>query len=271
MLISRIVTALFLVAIVLGGVFSASPKVWQVGVYVAAFLALLEAVKLARVNQLVLQWFLAIVALLGLYWVAPFVTEMVYLVLTVVTLMAVFGIVIRYQITQAKQGVEGKTLILLLSFGLIALFTLALIELQQMLSAGLLLLSMAMVWAMDTGAYFFGRALGRRKLANFVSPGKSWEGVWGGALSALVLSLVGLHFLLADATLIERLILSLGLTLIALLSVFGDLFESVLKRQANLKDSGRILPGHGGILDRIDSLLVAMPLSLLLWMGFYYA
>jgi phosphatidate cytidylyltransferase len=124
-----------------------------------------------------------------------------------------------------------------------------------------LLWSMLLVWGADIGAYFAGRRFGRRKLAPEVSPGKTWEGVWGGALAALALCfgllLIMQHF--------EPFWLVLIGLLIAL-SVFGDLFESVLKRVRGVKDSGKLLPGHGGVLDRIDSLLAVLPwLALILW------
>lgn len=143
----------------------------------------------------------------------------------------------------------------------------ALVALQQR-SPWVALAAMAIVWAADTAAYFAGRAFGRRKLAPSISPGKTWEGV-GGALAG-VAAYVLLLFVLAvrfgqagGATAgTAALWVVLGLA-IAGLSIAGDLFESLLKRQAGLKDSGRILPGHGGLLDRIDALLPAMPAAAL--------
>ena len=114
-----------------------------------------------------------------------------------------------------------------------------------------------LVWGADIGAYFVGRALGRRKLAPNVSPGKSWEGVYGGMAVTAALALV--------FALWQQLSLSAGLALVALtlgvtlVSVLGDLLESMLKRHRGLKDSSALLPGHGGVLDRIDSLTAAVP------------
>ncbi len=125
-------------------------------------------------------------------------------------------------------------------------------------SAGLawVLLLLAAVWAYDIAAYFTGTAIGRHRLAPRLSPNKSWEGVAGGFAGAIA------------AAAIVSLFVSIGLwlavlvaALIALASQVGDLFESALKRWANLKDSGRLLPGHGGILDRLDSLLFAGPVA----------
>jgi phosphatidate cytidylyltransferase len=125
---------------------------------------------------------------------------------------------------------------------------------EDALGAELAFTLLVIVWAADVGAYAFGRLLGRTKLAPAVSPGKTWEGVSGGLLTAglaagLAASWLGLP--------IERLI-ALGIAT-ALTSVLGDLTQSMFKRNVGLKDSGKLLPGHGGVLDRIDSLTAAVP------------
>jgi phosphatidate cytidylyltransferase len=144
----------------------------------------------------------------------------------------------------------------------------ALVALQAH-SPWLVLAAMAIVWIADTAAYFTGRAFGRHKLAPEVSPGKTWEGVYG-ALAAVTVYAVALVPLAVAAGYPGRvspiavvLWVMFALALVAL-SVEGDLFESLLKRHAGVKDSGRLLPGHGGILDRIDALLAAMPAAALL-------
>ncbi len=128
----------------------------------------------------------------------------------------------------------------------------------------LLLLALAMVWAADVGAYFSGRRLGRVKLAPQVSPGKTWEGALGGLACAAATAVVGAAWLgqaLGAAVL-------LGLS-VGAVSIVGDLTVSVFKRNAGLKDSGNLFPGHGGILDRIDSVTAAVPLFVLEagWLG----
>lgn len=123
------------------------------------------------------------------------------------------------------------------------------------------LLVLLLVWIADTAAYFVGRAWGRRKLAPSISPGKTWEGAIGGAAGVLVYAII-------LGTFIEGLFwvpYLLAAALLAVLSIVGDLFESAAKRQAAVKDSGTLLPGHGGILDRIDSATAALPAAALLW------
>jgi len=130
----------------------------------------------------------------------------------------------------------------------------------QVLGVWWLLFALSLVWITDTGAYFSGRAFGKRKLAVKVSPGKTWEGVWGGVGLAVVFA--GVVAVNADRSVIA---LASIAVLVAFLSVFGDLFESALKRQMGVKDSSQMLPGHGGWLDRFDALLLALPLFWLLW------
>jgi phosphatidate cytidylyltransferase len=120
-----------------------------------------------------------------------------------------------------------------------------------------LLTSLAAIWAADTGAYFAGRHLGKHKLAPRVSPNKTWEGLLGGLV---VGTLVALAFsLLADANPADLPKVALVAAASILVSVVGDLFESLLKRHAGKKDSGTLIPGHGGALDRIDAVLAALP------------
>lgn len=116
-----------------------------------------------------------------------------------------------------------------------------------------------LVWGADSGAYFIGRKFGNKKLAPKVSPNKSVEGLYGGiVISMLIVITVTLLYL--DISIPELLLFLILSVLTVFSSVLGDLFESMIKRRAGIKDSGRILPGHGGVLDRIDSLLAAAPI-----------
>lgn len=131
-------------------------------------------------------------------------------------------------------------------------------DIQQYHGAQLLMALFIMVWSADVGAYFVGKAIGKRKLMPNVSPGKTLEGFLGGVVFACLLALIAGSLL--DWT-SKQFFMVLGLTaVITTISVLGDLNESMFKRQAGLKDSGSILPGHGGILDRIDSLTATAPI-----------
>jgi phosphatidate cytidylyltransferase len=137
-----------------------------------------------------------------------------------------------------------------------------------------LLSVLALVWVADVAAYFGGRAFGRRKLASNISPGKSWEGVFSGVLAVCVLALIWLalddHQTRASPSLFSMLLQHspvwafLGVAVLVGMSVVGDLAESLVKRSAGVKDSSALLPGHGGVLDRVDALLPTLPLALML-------
>ncbi len=128
-----------------------------------------------------------------------------------------------------------------------------------------LLFVLLLVWCADIGAYFAGRAFGKRKLAPRVSPGKSWEGVGGGMAAAALLAVCYAIWQGLGAG--GGLILVAAALAVTLASVVGDLLESMLKRHRGIKDSSHLLPGHGGVLDRIDSLTAALPLFALLYLG----
>jgi phosphatidate cytidylyltransferase len=129
------------------------------------------------------------------------------------------------------------------------------------------LYAVVLVWVADSGAYFAGSKFGRRKLAPAVSPNKSWEGVWGGMAACALLALLAFALLGLGWGQLPALVL---LTLLAgAASVVGDLLESLMKRHSGLKDSGHLIPGHGGLMDRLDSLLAALPVFAVgkAWLG----
>jgi phosphatidate cytidylyltransferase len=117
--------------------------------------------------------------------------------------------------------------------------------------------SLFMIWATDSGAYFIGKAMGKKKLWPEISPNKTVEGSIGGVICALIVSNLFSFFTDIDASLLQLLVMTIVLSIFGQI---GDLVESALKRHYNVKDSGNILPGHGGILDRFDSLLFVWPL-----------
>jgi len=164
-----------------------------------------------------------------------------------------------------------------LALGLLALWV-AWLALAQARAVGVnfLLSALCLVWAADIGAYAAGRAFGRRKLAPTISPGKSWEGVAGGMASVVALAVfwalvIDRLWPVDSASLYTQLLARFGWAgllplalLLAAFSVVGDLFESLVKRAAGAKDSSRLLPGHGGVLDRVDALLPVLPIAMAL-------
>ena len=148
----------------------------------------------------------------------------------------------------------------------------------RVIGVNFLLSILVLVWVADVFAYFAGRAFGLKftkgKLAPAISPGKSWEGVWGGMLGVLALAIawtVGdTQLNAATPSLYTRLahlgwpVLVIGVLFLAAMSVVGDLTESLIKRAAGVKDSSQLLPGHGGVLDRVDALLPTLPLAMML-------
>lgn len=133
---------------------------------------------------------------------------------------------------------------------------------------GWLLLALMIVWGTDTGAYFAGRAFGKRKLAPRISPNKTVAGLVGGAALGVLVAVAGAWILGSGAAQLP--LVALVALLTVLFSVVGDLFESLLKRHVGTKDSGNLIPGHGGIMDRADSVLAALPVFALgkIWLGF---
>ena len=130
----------------------------------------------------------------------------------------------------------------------------------------LLLGFMATIWISDTAAYFTGRAFGKHKLAPQISPNKTWEGVAGALIAVLLYGAIW-DFTIQQTFFSAPLIVLL--LIMAILGIIGDLYESLIKRQAGVKDSGNLLPGHGGILDRIDALTSSLPFAMLALLVFY--
>ena len=153
--------------------------------------------------------------------------------------------------------------------GLMALIPawVGIVQIKYLNPQGFLVLGMVvMVAAVDIGAYFVGRGIGKKRLAPSLSPNKTWEGVWGGLAACLCMGFVLiwlLHRYLITLSYGKVLILVLLSLVVTLFDVIGDLLESMLKRNRDLKDSGKILPGHGGILDRVDGLLAVTPIFVL--------
>jgi phosphatidate cytidylyltransferase len=270
----RILTAIVLLALLLPVLWAPMALPFQLFVLVAIGLAGWEWARLNGLQGGAAVWFgveiLLVLALL--VWTAPVLPLPFWLLSLALWVVGGAWLLRGASPAWAKRD---RGLRLVLGFLLLLPAGLALLAWKQ---AGLnaLLSVMCLVWAADIAAYFGGRAFGRRKLAPAISPGKSWEGVWSGLLGVLLLALFWSQW--ADAqpwvdgpSVYSRLIQGLGwplallaLLLLTALSVVGDLVESLIKRAAGAKDSSQLLPGHGGVLDRIDALLPVLPAALAL-------
>lgn len=253
----RVVTGVILAVVVLLGVLMTPPPLFTVfSMIVLISLGGWEWAKLVGYSDTKRGLFVAVLIAvsLGAYilddlrWV--FIVSGVLWWAAVLVLLAVY-----------EQGTdlykENKWVLQLSAFLVLIPAWLALITLHQHYPL-LVLYLIFLVAAADSGAYFTGKAFGKNKLAPELSPGKTREGMLGGLAGATVWSLLGAGFFNLPAS--DWLYFILLSMVVALLSVSGDLFESLIKREAGQKDSGSILPGHGGILDRIDGLLAALPL-----------
>ena len=268
MLSTRILTAVVAVVAVLAALFALPPTIFALVLMLAMAAAAHEWSQLARFPRVPGVVFVAVVvALCALLlfapgarfargWPAPVVTIACGLATLFWLFVATPWVVRRWPTRSSPLLAVAGVVVLVGAF-------VALVELQSR-SPWLVLAAMAIVWIADTAAYFSGRAFGRRKLAPAVSPGKTWEGVYGalGAVALYALALVPLAHRAGYAGPLEVPAAAAWLAFavaVAALSVVGDLFESWLKRNAGVKDCGTVLPGHGGVLDRIDALLAAMP------------
>ena len=259
-MLERIITALVLVAVVLSCMFATqSYYPMLILMMVAAGVAGYEWFKLMpRKSKFVIKplaWGFGILTTL-LSGLALYCDDMVMLLWSASILTWLFG---AYWVKSYPEY-EGwyNPSLYLLGLVLVSAAVTAIFSVWQS-SPWWLMYLFLLVWGADSGAYFVGRKFGKKKLAPDVSPNKSVEGLYGGIITvAIIIVLVQSSYL--DLTLSQH-ILFMVLSLVTVFaSVLGDLFESMIKRRAGIKDSGRILPGHGGVLDRIDSLLAAAPI-----------
>ncbi|WP_407311920.1 phosphatidate cytidylyltransferase [Pseudomonas sp. nanlin1] len=264
MLKQRILTALILLPIALCGFFLLKGAGFALFIGVVVTLGAWEWARLAGLEAQAMRitFSAAVAALLFFLYLAPDLAPWV-LGASVLWWMLATYLVITYPASSAHWSSVACKLLIGLLILLPAWQGLILIK-QWPLGNSLILTVMLLVWGADIGAYFSGKALGKRKLAPKVSPGKSWEGFYGGMLLCLAVTLgVGLYEGWAVGQIIQTL---LGAAVVVAISVVGDLTESMFKRSAGIKDSSNLLPGHGGVLDRIDSLTAAIPVfAVLLW------
>lgn len=269
MLKQRIITAAVLAPLALWGIWALPSQVFAIVIAIIFALAGWEWSRLSGFTRAPGRGFYVAIVVLGMAGIYQLLPQgnwaLVFLVIALMWWSMALMSVLTYpqgsglwQHSATARGIAGL-LVLLPSWA-------ALVVLHEHMGPGYVILMMLMIWGADTGAYFAGRAFGRHKLAPRVSPGKTWEGVAGGALLAVGIALVGTIWLEPVGGYVAFLLLVIATVMI---SILGDLAESLFKRVVNLKDSGGLLPGHGGVMDRIDSMTAAAPLFTLglLWLS----
>ena len=265
---TRVITAVALLLLVAAVLFAGSETVWVIFLAVLLVLAADEWTTLSGFRCL---WWRASTAMFT-FGVASsrYLGEMTAgRPFDLVIFVALWFVGAGWMLGRPLQEIRGMALAercLSLFWGVICLLALAeaLLQLYR-IDIVVLVASMAVVWVSDSVAYFAGRRFGKRKLAPLISPGKSWEGVWAALLAVAVMGLIWVIIApahlpdMVTASPLPSLAMAALCVLTGVAGISGDLVESRLKRVAGVKDSGRCLPGHGGVLDRIDALIPAMP------------
>lgn len=264
MLKQRVITAVTLALLFLAAVFLLPASAWALLVALVVMQGAWEWARLAKMRGLAIVAYLVLMLisflfiLLIYFGVHPHVKHSVQILIYGAAAVFWLGLVPAW----FRGGWKVQNLWLLALVGWIVLIPtgLAMLDLHAANPQPWWLLGvMCMVWVADISAYFTGRKFGRNKLAPNISPGKTWEGVAGALLGVLIYAVC----VMSANGILQHYSLLLFAILGVALSVVGDLFESVIKRQAGVKDSGTLLPGHGGLLDRIDALTSTLPLAAL--------
>ena len=262
MLKQRIITALILAPLIIWGILALPEWAFNLSLAAVIGLAAWEWARLAGWQNIIHRIAYSLFILLLLYGVfivnqQPYVVDALF---GVVLLWWFWTVIYLFSYRRRALSAEVHTLSALLA-GIPVLigtfFALALLRHSPAYGPAYIIMLMLLVWGADTAAYFTGRRFGRHKLLLSVSPGKTWEGVWGALVASLLLGVLGAVYFKKVGNQFPAFMLVSLLTVI--FSIIGDLNESYFKRRAGVKDSGTILPGHGGILDRIDSLTSAAP------------
>ncbi|MDP3743279.1 MAG: phosphatidate cytidylyltransferase [Methylotenera sp.] len=267
MLRTRVITAAVLIVGILTALFLASAKTWAILTLAIILIGVWEWSDLIKLNNAQRLCYVVIASILGLFIIfiskSPLAAYQHYIVLSLLGLSTLFWIAIAPTWLITRKTYTSRLVMAILGLLLLLATWVGFMGLHA-ISPWLLLATIAAVSIADSAAYFAGKRFGRHKLAPEISPGKTWEGV-AGAVVAITLYGAVLCYLNQYS-----LWLIVGLWLIVMLSVMGDLIESLLKRQAGLKDSGQLLPGHGGILDRIDGLIPTLAItSFCIYLSFF--
>lgn len=270
MLKSRLITAALLIAGLFIALFYTSTMVWSLIALAVMVIGAYEWSSMTQLTAAQTVFYIATFLSLGLLIVYFFNTTYAFshemFILFVIGFASLIWLfVVPFVLINDTNIAANKLIASLIGITMLSAALIAFIGLYQ-ISPFLLLGVFATVSIADSAAYFSGKQFGKHKLAPSISPGKTWEGVIGGLIAV---SILGFYL---NTHLNYGVWLVIGLMFLAVLSVMGDLFESKLKRQANLKDSGHILPGHGGVLDRIDGIVPTTTLTLCyLYLPLYFS
>jgi phosphatidate cytidylyltransferase len=261
-LFSRVLTALLLLVVFVPAVLWAPAWLWSVLMAGVIGMAAYEWARLSHFSSLSARVYAGLLALAALALPSALESDWPSFQTGLILLAVVFWLLVAPLWLLARWRAEQPFVRILVGMLLLLPTWAALLYLHAR-GPGVLLGVMAIVWIADTAAYVAGRRFGRHKLAPAISPGKTWEGV-AGAFTALALY-AGVLSLLAGMPVLPLLLMVSGLLY---MSVLGDLFESWIKRVSGMKDSGTVLPGHGGVLDRIDALTSTLPIAtgLMMWL-----
>jgi len=266
MLKSRVITAAILLALLLTALFALPPAVWAALIVAMVMQGTAEWSRLSGLSggKANIYWGLTLLLMLGLLWADAGTTETqrLYLHLAVYAVSASLWLIIVPTWLMAGWKVRQPLLMALTGWAVLVPTGLAMLDLRAANpEPWILLFVMGLVWVADIAAYFAGRRFGKNKLAPSISPGKTWEGVAGALLGVSVYVALVWSFSPYFSYREVLPVLLLASWWWVGLAVIGDLFESAIKRQAGVKDSGALLPGHGGLLDRIDALTSTLPLA----------
>ncbi|MDP2695122.1 MAG: phosphatidate cytidylyltransferase [Gallionella sp.] len=266
MLKLRVLTAIILLALLLAVLFALPPALWAALIVAMVMQGTVEWSRLSGLSggKANIYWGLTLLLMLALLWADAGTTEtqQVYIHLAVYAVSALLWLIIVPTWLMAGWKVTNPYLMALTGWAVLVPTGLAMLDLRAANpEPWILLFVMGLVWMADIAAYFAGRRFGKNKLAPSISPGKTWEGVAGALLGVSVyVALVWSYSPYFSHREVLPVLLLASWWWVGL-AVIGDLFESAIKRQAGVKDSGALLPGHGGLLDRIDALTSTLPLA----------
>ncbi|MBT7409293.1 MAG: phosphatidate cytidylyltransferase [Methylococcales bacterium] len=262
----RILTALPLIPLVLGAIFYLPADLFALFFALIMMIAATEWANLSGLNKKTHHWMYAIVVTVSFLFPWTIIDSVnllgIWLVLGCLGWFVWLAKIIRFTETEPITS-RIMTIRLMQGFWVLQVAWVSVMSMAKFSQQGpiLVMILLLLIWIADSGAYFSGRQWGKKKLAPLVSPGKSWEGVWGAVIFAVIYAVIVSQFI--NLNVMGQVGFVILCFIVVAFSIVGDLTESILKRNRGMKDSGKLLPGHGGMLDRIDSVLSAAPFFVL--------